>query len=213
MKKTVLSLLTLIAIANANGNCTLTQGDDLNITWKAFKTFAKIGVGGEFTDIKYVANKKEGKNFRELFVGSKVSIDISKISTHNEGRDKTLVSDFFGKLKGKTIEGVIKDIKADKPVNGKRVYHGVVDVAITMNDTTLIIPMKYNYKKEVFRAIGTIDLFDFKANNALSSINKSCYKLHKGKTWNDVTISFATTVKASLCNIEIKDKNNTKKKS
>jgi len=205
MKKTLFSLVALFAIANAGG-CTLTQSDELNVSWKAYKTFAKLGVGGKFTDVKYTPNKKEGKNFKELFIGSKVYIDISKIDTKNEGRDKTLVSMFFGKLKGKTIEGVIKNIEADKPVKGKRVYHGKVNVSITMNDKTLTIPMKYNYKDEVFTAKGTIDLFDFNGKEALSSINKSCYDLHKGKTWNDVTIKFSTTIKASLCDVKIEEK-------
>jgi polyisoprenoid-binding protein YceI len=202
MKKTIFSIVTLISMANAGG-CLLTQSDDMNVTWKAYKTLAKLGVSGQFINVNYTANKKEGKNFAELFVGSKVSIDISKIDTKNEGRDKTLVSMFFDKLKGKTIDGVIKDIKADKPVNGKRVYHGVVSVSMTMNGKTLVIPMKYNYKNENFKATGTIDLFDFEAKSALSSINKSCYDLHKGKTWNDVTIGFSTTVKASLCDTNI----------
>lgn len=200
MKKTIFSIITIISMASA-GNCTLTQSNDINVTWKAYKTLAKLGVSGQFTDVNYTANKKEGKNFAELFIGSKVSIDISKINTKNEGRDKTLVSEFFGKLKGKTIDGVIKDIKADKPVNAKRVYHGVVSVSITMNGKTLVIPMRYNYKNEKFNATGTIDLFDFEAKDALSSINKSCFDLHKGKTWNDVTIGFSTTVKASMCGI------------
>jgi len=202
MKKTLFSIVIVISMANAGG-CLLTQADDINVTWKAYKTLAKLGVGGQFTSVKYTPNKKEGKNFKELFVGSKVSIDISKINTKNEGRDKTLVSEFFGKLKGKTIDGVIKDIKADKPVNGKRVYHGVVSISITMNGKTLVIPMRYNYKNENFKATGTIDLFDFEAKDALSSINKSCFDLHKGKTWNDVTIGFSTTVKASLCDVNM----------
>ena len=206
MKKTIFSIITLISMANAGG-CLLTQSDDINVTWKAYKTLAKLGVAGQFTDVNYISNKKKGKNFAELFIGSKVSIDISKIDTKNEGRDKTLVSEFFGKLKGKTIDGVIKDIKADKPVNGKIVYHGVVSVSITMNSKTLLIPMRYNYKNSIFKATATIDLFDFEAKDALSSINKSCYDLHKGKTWNDVTIGFTTIVKASMCSI---DKNKSK---
>ena len=139
-------------------------------------------------------------------LGSKVSIDLSKIDTKNKGRDKTLVENFFTKLHGKTIEGVIVAIQADKKEKGKRVYHGVVDVNITMNEKTLRIPMKYDYKKENFMATGTIDLFDFTANDALSSINKSCFDLHKGKTWNDVTIGFSTMIKASLCDVKIEEK-------
>ena len=204
MRKTLFSLITLASLLSADGGCVLVQSNDMNVTWKAYKTFAKLGVGGQFTGVSYTANKKEGKNFKSLLVGSKVSIDVSKIDTKNKGRDKTLVENFFGKLKGKTIDGVVVDIKADEKVNGKSVYHGSIDVNITMNGQTVKIPMRYNYKNEIFTAKGTIDLFDFSANDALKSINKSCFDLHKGKTWNDVSIEFSTSIKATLCNTKIK---------
>ncbi|RUM73053.1 MAG: YceI family protein [Sulfurovum sp.] len=158
---------------------------------------------GAFTSVKYTPNKKSGSNFKELFVGSKVSIDISKIDTKNKGRDKTLVDMFFNQLKGDKIEGIIKDIKADTSKDGKRAYTGTLDVSLTMNEKTLLIPMRYQYKKGDFQAIGTIDLFDFNGNSALASINKSCFKLHGGKTWSDVNIAFRTTIKASLCDVKI----------
>ncbi len=197
-------MLTVATLLSADGGCVLVQSNDMNVTWKAYKTLAKIGVGGQFTGVSYTANKKEGKNFKELIVGSKVSIDLTKIDTKNKSRDKTLVENFFGKLNGKTIDGVIVAIKADKKENGKRVYHGMVDVNITMNNKTVQVPMRYNYKNEIFTAKGTIDLFDFSANDALKSINKSCFDLHKGKTWNDVSIEFSTSIKATLCNTKTK---------
>ena len=204
MKKTIFSMLTVATLLSADGGCVLVQSNDMNVTWKAYKTFAKLGVGGQFTGVSYTANKKEGKNFKELLVGSKVSIDLTKVDTKNKGRDKTLVENFFGKLNGKTIDGVIVAIEADKKKNGKSVYHGMVDVNITMNNKTVKVPMRYNYKEENFKATGTIDLFDFSANNALKSINKSCFDLHKGKTWNDVSIAFSTSIKATLCNTKKK---------
>jgi len=206
MKKLIIALFILFSFSNSNaGGCLLEQSDDINVTWKAYKTFAKLGVGGQFTDVKYTPNKKSGKNFKELFVGSKVSIDISKIDTKNEGRDKTLVEMFFSKLKGGKIEGVIKDINADKSKDGKRPYTGTLDVSLSMNGKTLLIPMKYRYIKGDFQAIGTIDLFDFEGKSALASINKSCFDLHKGKTWSDVNIAFRTTIKATLCDVKICD--------
>jgi polyisoprenoid-binding protein YceI len=176
----------------------------MNVTWKAYKTLAKLGVGGQFTSVKYTPNQLEGKNFRELLVGSKVLIDISQITTGNPARDKTLVKYFFSNLKGDTIEAKIVDIKkTDKHVKGKP-RTGTITVEITMNKKTLNIPMQYHFVKEHFQATGTIDLFDFDARYALASINKSCYDLHKGKTWSDVTIGFSTTVKATLCNVKMK---------
>jgi len=203
MKKTLFSIITLATLVSANGGgCVLVQSNDMNVTWKAYKTLAKIGVGGQFTGVAYTPNKKEGKNFNELLVGSKVSIDLTKIDTKNKGRDKTLVDNFFGKLNGKTIDAIVVGIKRDKGTDGKKLYQGVVDVNVTMNSKTVTIPMKYNYKDENFKAKGTIDIFDFSANDALKSINKSCFALHKGKTWNDVSIEFSTTIKATLCNRE-----------
>ncbi|SFV57989.1 hypothetical protein MNB_SV-12-792 [hydrothermal vent metagenome] len=201
MKKTIISLFTLFTFANATGGCILEQSDDINVTWKGYKTFAKLGVSGQFTKVEYTPNKKSGKNFKELFVGSMVHIYMNQIDTGDASRDKTLVKWFFSKLDGETIEGKIVDIEANRRV-GKGARTGMVDVQITMNKKTLIIPMSYYYNKGKFRATGTIDLFDFAGSQALASINKSCYDLHEGKTWNDVTIEFRTAIKATLCNVK-----------
>lgn len=202
MKKTFFLLVVLFTSIHATSGCTLKQSDDINITWKAYKTLGKIGVGGQFTDIKYTPNQKIGKNFRELFVGSIVSINMNKINTGDSSRDKTLIDSFFSKM-GKTIEGKIVGIEAEKRV-GKEPRRGVIDVDISMNKKTLTIPMAYQYNKGDFIATGTIDLFDFAGSNALSTLNKNCFDLHQGKTWNDVDIEFRTNIKATLCNIKIK---------
>jgi polyisoprenoid-binding protein YceI len=209
MKKVLISLIAVLALANASQSttktgCVLVQPNSLDVSWKAYKTLGKVGVGGKFTSVNYVPNALEGKNFKELFVGSKVSIDLSKIDTSNEARDATLVKDFFLLLKGKTIDGEIVDIqKTDKHEKGKP-RTGTVFVKLTMNEKTLTIPMNYIYSDGKFNANGTIDLLDFSANDALKSINKSCYDLHKGKTWSDVSISFNTTVEATLCSVKLK---------
>jgi len=204
MKKILLSLITLFSFSYASTGCVLVQPADMNVTWKAYKTLAKLGVSGQFTSVKYTPGKREGKNFRELFVGSNVSIDTSKISTGNPARDETLVKMFFGKLKNPTITAKIINIKkTDKHIKGKP-RTGTLDVKITMNGKTLIVPMMYHYDRGHFQARGNIDLFDFNGRSALATINKSCYDLHKGKTWNDVSISFSTTIKATLCHVDIK---------
>ncbi len=203
MKKILFTLITLLSISHAATGCVLVQSGDMNVTWKAYKTLAKIGVAGQFSSVEYTPIAKEGKNFKELFVGSKVSIDATKINTGNPSRDDTLVRMFFKKLKSSKIEAKITDIKSDKHVRGKP-RTGIMHAMITMNGKTLSIPMKFHYEKGHLAATGTIDLFDFDGRNALTSINKSCYDLHKGKTWNDVTIGFSTTIEATLCNVEIK---------
>ncbi len=46
MRKTLLSIALITTLSQAN--CLLTQADDINVSWRAFKTFSKIGVGGVF---------------------------------------------------------------------------------------------------------------------------------------------------------------------
>lgn len=203
MKKIIITLFTLFSFSHASGGCVLVQSADMNVSWKAYKTLAKVGVAGAFTSVKYVPVAKEGANFRELLVGSTVSIDATQINTGNSTRDETLVKMFFQQLKSTTIEGKIVAMKADKRVKGQP-YTGVLNVELHFNSKTMTLPMKYTYEKERFFAKGTLDLFDFAANHALESINKSCYDLHKGKTWNDVSIEFATNIKATLCKVEVK---------
>jgi hypothetical protein len=203
MKKTIFSLLTLFTFAQASGGCVLEQADDINVTWRAYKTLAKIGVNGQFTDVKYTPNKKSGKNFKELFIGSMISINVNKIDTGDNSRDKTIVESFFSILDDKSIQGKILDIEANKR-EGKGSRTGFLDVEIKMNKKTLIIPMSYFYEDGDFKATGIIDLFDFSGSRALSNINKICFDLHEGKTWNDVTIEFRTTIKATLCDVKIK---------
>ena len=208
MKRTLLSLLAMASMAYATSptGCVLVQPADMNVTWKAYKTPEKIGVGGQFTAVKYTPNTLEGKNFRELFVGSKVNIDTSKLTTGNPGRDEKLVKFFFSLMSSNIIEAKIVDIKrSDKHEKGKP-RTGTVSVEITMNGKTKTVPMQYIYDKGQFNASGTIDLVDFAAGKALASINKACYELHKGKTWSDVTIGFSTRVKATLCHVNIAQK-------
>lgn len=204
MKKILFSLLVLFSISHASTGCVLVQPSDMNVTWKAYKTLGKVGVGGQFTSVKYTPAALEGKNFKELFVGSTVSIDTTKITTGDSSRDEVLVKMFFQKLKTTTIDAKITNIKkTDKHIKGKP-RTGMMDVEITMNKQTLTIPMQYHYSEGRFDATGVIDLFDFAASDALASINKSCYDLHEGKTWSDVSIGFSTTIEATLCNVKTK---------
>ncbi|MEA1953237.1 MAG: YceI family protein [Campylobacterota bacterium] len=203
MKKIFLPLITCSALIQAATGCLLVQSDDMNVTWTAYKTFAKVGVKGQFTSVNYTPIAKEGKNFKALFIGSTVTIDSTHITTGLNERDNTLVRMFFKKLKSPTIKAKIVSIKSDAHIRGKP-RTGMMDTLITLNEKTITVPMNFHYEKGHLQATGTIDLFDFAAKAPLATINKSCYDLHDGKTWNDVTIGFSTTIEATLCNVQIK---------
>jgi hypothetical protein len=203
MIKIVLSALLAMSLLQAEemnpskGSCSLSQEGALSVNWKAYKTASKIGVGGAFDNVSYTAAAPSGKNFREIFVGSTVLIDEKSVNSKNEGRDQKLVAFFFEQMVGESISAKIVDINSNKPMKGEP-KTGTFITEVTMNGVTKTVPLAYSYDMGVLTAKGVIDLFDFSASKALMSINKACYDLHAGKTWNDVEIGFTTTVKA-LC--------------
>ncbi len=142
-----------------------------SLQWTAFKTPLKLEVKGTFDKIAYTP----GKNCLE---GAEVIINKHSVDTNNPGRDKTLDSFFFSKLKG--------DISAKIQSVGDK----TLTVAITLNGVTKDVPFSYEKKGSTITAKGVIDLFDFSSSEALHSINKACYAKHQGKTWNDVELRF-----------------------
>ncbi|WP_415395971.1 YceI family protein [Sulfurimonas sp. CS5] len=180
------------------GSCILSQDGAVSVSWKAYKTPAKAGVGGIFNSVKYTAVAPKGNNFREILVGSSVVIDTKSVNSKNSGRDEKLVKFFFEQMSSKNITAKIVDIKSNKRERGKP-KTGVMSVGVTMNGVTKNVPMSYVFNKGDLSATGNIDILDFSASKALSAINKACYDLHEGKTWSDVEIGFQTNIKFDLC--------------
>jgi len=201
MNKLFLSLLVLGSLTYAKTGCVLVQSDKVDVTWKAFKTPKKIGVGGKFTQVDYTSPAKEGKNFRALLVGATVEIDTNSVNSGNAPRDAKLVKFFFSQLSNMHITGKITDIEADAHTKGAP-YTGKLTVMINMNGKSVPTQMQYRYAEGKFEAHGSIDLAKFTALNALSSLTKACYELHKGKTWADVEIGFSTHIVATKCQVE-----------
>lgn len=195
MKRILIAMFVVVVMANASGSCDLSVDGDVDVTWKAYKTPAKIGVGGHFKSTDYKSTVPVAKNFRDLFIGSKVVIDVDSVDSNNPGRDDKLLKFFFNVMAGPDIKAEIVDIKAQKVERGQPKI-GVITIAVTMNGITKKVPMNYRYVDKKLSASGTIDLFDFQGQTALASINKACFDLHQGKTWNDVAIGFSVNTKA-----------------
>ena len=150
---------------------------DVEVKWKAFKTPAHIGVDGTFGNIKLSA--MPDKTQKGLLEGAKVIIDTSSVDTENAGRDAKLVKSFFRVQGVDRIEAVVTDVRDDS-----------VDVNVTMNGISRIVPMKSERDDEKIEAEGRIDLADFDMLPSLQAINKACYDKHAGKTWPEVELKF-----------------------
>jgi len=199
MLKVILSSLLLFSLAQANdpskGRCALSQEGAFNVNFVAYKTQEKKGVGASFDEVKYTAIAPEGKNFREILVGSTAVINTKSVNSKNKGRDEKLVKFFFEQMSGDEITAKIIDYKAIKVKKGQP-KKGTLFTEITMNGVTKKVDMAYMLKDGILKADGKIDIIEFSGNKALESINKACFDLHKGKTWSDVSISFNTKIKA-----------------
>jgi len=196
MKKIALSLILAFGLAEAS--CSFAQPTDVDVTWKAFKTPLKLGVGGHFTKVNYTSSVKSSTDLNTLVAGSTVAIEVASVDSNNKGRDEKLLNDFFKQMAGPNIKAKILSLKKNKDARKT----GIATVSVTMNGVTREVPMKYSFSGGILSADGVIDLLDFKALKALNAINKSCYDLHQGKTWSDVNIGFTMTIKAT-CNVPV----------
>ena len=190
MNKGLISVVTAVLLSSSLfGTCEYGQNGDIIVGFQAYKTPLKIGVGGEFNNVEYVNNTKFAKDLSTLLKGATVNINTGSVDSANPARDKKLVDFFFNIMSQKGIQAKITDLKVDKS-DGSTKTTGVIYVDIKMNNVSHPAEMKFSYEKGVLQADGVIDLKDYNALNSLSSINKACYDLHKGKTWSDVAISF-----------------------
>lgn len=179
MFKTLIAGL-LISTA-AFGECTY-HGQNAKVTWTAFKTYAKAGVGGSFDQAHFTS--KSAPSIDALLAGSRISITSATVNTGNAGRDATLVESFFKVQGAERIDATVVSAKGGKAL-----------VEITMNSIRKTIPIHYTQSGEKIVGKGVIDLADFAMIPSLSAINKACFDLHEGKTWQDVEIGFEMTVK------------------
>jgi len=175
-----LILAGLLLASSAFAECTY-YSENAKVTWKAFKTYEKIGVGGTFDHAEF--SPKSAKTSEEFLTGSFMTINTSNVNSGNPGRDATLVSSFFKVQNVDTITAKILSAKDSK-----------AQVEITMNGVTKTIPMSYSVQEGKIIGKGVIDLSDFAMLKSLASINQTCFTLHAGKTWQDVEIGFEIPV-------------------
>jgi len=156
--------------------------EDIVVKWSAYKTPLKVAVSGTFKEIEISTNPN--KTVDTLLKGVKVTIDTANIDSKNSERDAKLVKFFFNIQNVKSIGAKIKSLDQE-----------IVNTEIRMNGISKIIPMKMRRKNNHIEAEGYIDLEDFDMIHSLKSINKACYELHKGKTWQDIKIAFDIQIK------------------
>lgn len=156
-----------------------------SVKWTAYKTTEKKAVGGEFATLKF--NNKSGVTPQEALNNLEFSIPVSSLMTKDVGRDAKIKASFFGAmLDTDLITGKIK------------YFNNKCSAELTMNGVTTDLPLDVTITDERrVKMTGVINLKDWNALDALASLNKVCFDLHKGsdgvsKTWEDVAVEIST---------------------
>lgn len=177
-------IASLLGTSLIAGDC---EVESFSVNWTAFKTPTRIGVSGTFEKPNLQTRQIKDICLLSFLPTTTVHIDTTSVKTDNEKRDATIVVAFFKKMVGDGyIDAIIKrvDLEAKE-----------LSVEITMNDITQTIFMPFRYENKRFSANGKIDLLNFSASDALSSLNEACLEKHNGKTWSEVEISFVLLMK------------------
>ena len=184
MKTLLLPFLVTFNVLSTNPShaCYELSGEP-QVSWVAFKTPQKIGVGGSYKSLKRVG-KNKGDNLEDLLVGQRVTLSSKDIFTKNPARDKNIREAFFEELSKSEIQARIA-----------KVTKKIIELEVIMNGEKVTIPMTYQMKDNNFKAEGHLDILDFGALKALKAINKRCYALHEGKTWSHVEVSLKQQLK------------------
>jgi len=200
MKKLSILLIALsISIVSCKDEKKETKNDDkltenyvvkpegTTVKWTAYKTTEKVPVGGKFKLLKFY--NKAGSTPEEALNNLSFSIPVSSVFTNDPSntRDAKIINFFFGAmLETEILTGKIKYV------------NNAYVASITMNGETNDLPLDVTITDERrIKLTGTMNLKDWKALDALASLNKVCYDLHKGadgvsKTWEDVAIEVDT---------------------
>lgn len=189
MKKIItIALITLTCSAFAKPQiCSyeyVQEGSE--VSWTAFKTPKKVGVGAKFTEFSVTA--KSAKSVADMLNGATFEVNSQSVDSGDKARDVKIVQFFFKQmLKGTKITG--------KVLNSSE---GKADVEITMNGSTQVVPMvsKFDSKAKKVVLTGAIDVLKFGMKSNLASLTKACFEKHEGVTWPDVNIMLSANVKS-----------------
>lgn len=159
--------------------------DSTKVSFTAYKTTAKIAVGGQFRTIN-ISNINSGNTPLGALDGTEFGIPVSSLFTNDATgtRDPKILEFFFGVMQDtEIISGVFK-IDADNKCS----------IDVTMNRVNFNIPLEYVINTETSITFnGMLNLEDWNALEAVTSINNVCKELHTGKdgvskTWTDVAV-------------------------
>ena len=187
------SLIIIISSYSFAQTCSyIADKDSLEVNFIGYKTSEKVGVGGYFNVVDAVL-PNEPMPLRAALNATSLTIATLSIETGLLERNANIWSSLFlNMLQPEAITAKVISISENALSNQEG---GTITVAVTMNGTTVDIPMEYQYADGVLSAEGVIDLIeDFKAVKGFEAFAEKCADLHLNKTWKEVAIGFKVSV-------------------
>lgn len=178
IQKSALSLITLAVLATTAQAKKCFNAQDIDVTWKAYKTLAKIGVGGNFSQTKLEIKNTNTSTLKELLLDAEVKTNLSFLDAHLALKNNNIATFFTALLSAKNVQAKVI-----------AVHKTSIDVSITLNNQTRTIPMAYSTEDGVIKATGVIDAIDYALVPALGILNSKVAG-HLNKGWNDISIGF-----------------------
>lgn len=159
--------------------------ESYELTWTAYKTNAKVGVGGTFDNVTFSGGS--GESAVEAIEGIEFEIETASVNSQNEERDPKIVEHFFGAFNTPKITGKVQKVDPES---------GSATVMITMNGISYDVNGDFTMDGNSFSFKADIELGAWNGLEAVSALNEVCYDLHTGddgvsKLWSEVAISFS----------------------
>tara|TARA_R110002167_G_scaffold351444_1_gene564002 strand:- start:226 stop:876 length:651 start_codon:yes stop_codon:yes gene_type:complete len=152
------------------------------LKWTSYKFTDRLAVGGTF-DRFTLHLKNDSGTIETLLRKAEISINTGTVNSGNEIRDPKLRTYFFEVFNTDTIYGKI--LVADQ---------GKGTLLLEMNNITNEVDYSYSLQNDTLHLATHLDLLLWNGAEAIGSLNKECYDLHKGldgisKLWPDVDVT------------------------
>lgn len=169
------------------------DGSTSEVGFTSYKFLNKTAVGGVFENIE-VQGGEANESAEEVIKNLSFKIPILSIFTKDEGRDKKIITNFFGTIHTDTISGKVLGLNSET---------GKASLEITMNEVTNEVEGDYTLEEGAFSFKSEINVDDWNAESGITALNEECKELHtdhangdtESKLWSDVGISFSTKLK------------------
>ena len=174
-------LKSIITASLLAANALAYEASSVNVNWTGYKTQAKGPVGGTFDKVNLKIEKND--DFAKFLSSASVSIDPYSLNSKMPFRDNNITSTLFKVANVNEIKAMVKKVNGDNKA-------GTLDVEITMNNKSKVIPMEYKVEASTLKAQGKIEILDFAMNESFNAFATKCKPFHAGKTWSEVGVAF-----------------------